>query len=150
MTLEEQLNQDYISAMKERDSARVETLRMLKSAIKNEAIKVSGLDATLQDDQVISVLNREAKQRRDAIEQYEAAGRSELADKEKSELALIETYLPQAMDESALQQIIDEVLTETGATQKSDMGKVMGALKAKIANPADVAKAAALVSQKLT
>lgn len=149
MRLSEQLNQDYITAMKERNTEKVGILRLLMSSLKNEAIKLGGLDTVLTDEQELAVLNREVKQRNDSISQYTAAGRPELAEKESAEIALIEAYLPQAMSDEELEAVITAVLTETGATQKSDMGKVMGALKQKLSNPADVAKAAQKVSQNL-
>jgi uncharacterized protein len=149
MTLFEQIDQDYLQSYKNRDTQKVEVLRLLKSSLKNEAIKIGGLGTNLTDEQSFAVLNREVKQRKDSIEQYKAAGRNELVEKEAGELTVIESYLPQAMDDSALNSIIDAVMSETGATQKSDMGKVMGALKQQLTNPADISKAAALVSQKL-
>ncbi len=149
MALVDTINQDYIVALKARESDKVNLLRLLMSALKNEAIKIGGLGTILTDEQAMAVLNREAKQRKDAIEQYTAGNRQDLADKEQAELTLIESYLPQALSDDALQQLVTEVLQETGATQKSDMGKVMGALKAKLSNPADVSRAAGLVNQKL-
>ncbi len=149
MTLVDTLNQDYITAFKNRETDKVNVLRLLMSALKNEVIKIGGLGTVLTDEQALTVLNREAKQRKDSIAQYSAGNRPDLADKEQAELALIEAYLPKAMDETELAGLVNQILTETSATQKSDMGKVMAALKAKIANPADVSRAAALVSQKL-
>lgn len=149
MTLEEQLKEDYITAMKAREADKVGVLRLLMSAVKNEAIKVGGLGTVLTDQQVLSVLNKEIKQRNDSIAQYEAAGRGELAEKEQAEITIIETYMPQAMSETELQQVVEEVIASTGATSRADMGKVMGELKQKLTNPADASKAAALVSQKL-
>lgn len=146
MTLIEQIEQDYIAAFKNRDSATTDTLRYLKSAIKNESIAKM---AELDDAQVIGVLNKAAKQRKESIEQFTAAGRTELADKEAAELVLIERYLPKAMDETALAELVDRSIAETGATTKADMGSVMARLKAELTNPADTSKAAALVAQKL-
>ncbi len=150
MTLSEKINQDYVTAFKNRETDKVAVLRLLKSALKNEAIKIQGLNYELNDTEAMAVLNREVKQRKDAIAQYEAACRPELAANEQAELKIIEEYLPQAMSDDELSDAVAAVLAETGATQKSDMGKVMGALKAKLDNPADVSRAAALVSQKLS
>lgn len=149
MKLLEQIEQDYIAAFKNRETDIVDVLRLLKSALKNEAIKIGGLGTDLTDPQAMTVLNREAKQRKDAIEQYTSGNRLELAAKEQKELEIIESYLPQSMNEDDLAKIVDEVIAETGVSSKSDMGKVMGALKAKLTNPADMSKAAGLVNQKL-
>lgn len=149
MTLVEQIEQDYIDAAKARDTEKIAIVRLLKSALKNEAIKISDINYVLSDAEATAALNKEAKQRRDSIEQYEAAGRTDLADQEKKELVFIEAYLPKGLTDEELTAVIDKVLTDTGATQKADMGKVMGALKAELANPADVSRAAALVSGKL-
>ncbi|HEY1074377.1 MAG TPA: GatB/YqeY domain-containing protein [Patescibacteria group bacterium] len=149
MTLAEQIQKDTIAAMKERDADRVAVLRMVSSAIKNEAIKVGGLGTVLTDPQTLAVLNREVKQRKDAATQYKEAGRPELAEKEEAELAIIEEYMPKGLSDEALQSLVNEIITETGATTRADMGKVMAAIKAKLENPADSAKAAQLVGQKL-
>lgn len=150
MTIEETINQDYISAMKAREADTVATLRLLMSAIKNEAINVGGLGTVLTDEQVLGVLNRQVKQRNDSIAQYEAAGRGELAQKEKAEMAIIEQYMPKGMSDEELASAVEEAISSTGATTRADMGKVMGALKSKLSNPADVSKAAGLVNQKLS
>ena len=149
MTLIEQIEQDYLHALKNRETEIVNVLRLLKSALKNEAIKIGGLGTILTDEQAQSVLNKEVKQRKDSIAQYNSAGRQELAAKEADELAIIETYLPKAMDEAELQSLVEAVIAETGASQKSDMGKVMASLKQKLSNPADTSKAAGLVSKHL-
>lgn len=150
MTIEQTINQDYITAMKAREADKVATLRLLMSAIKNEAINVGGLGAVLTDEQVLGVLNRQIKQRHDSVAQYEAAGRGELAEKEKAELEIITTYMPKGMSDDELAAAVEEAISSTGAASKADMGKVMGALKAKLSNLADVSKAAALVNQKLS
>lgn len=149
MNLMQQIDADYITAAKERNTEKIGVLRLMKSALKNEAIKIGGLGYELTEQESIAVLNREAKQRREAISQYEAAGRDDLAATEEAELAIIETYLPKALSDDDLAALVDSVLQETGATQKSDMGKVMGALKAKLENPADVSRAAAIINTRL-
>ncbi len=150
MTLVQKIEQAYLDAAKARDMETIAIVRLLKSALKNEAIKISDLHYVLSDDEAIAVLNKEAKQRRDSIEQYEAAGRADLAEQEKKELAYIETYLPKALSDEELASVVDKVLADTGATQKADMGKVMGALKAELSNPADISRGAALMSSKLS
>lgn len=149
MSLFERIDQDYLHAFKNRETQKVAVLRLLKSALKNESIKLGGLDTTLTDEQALVVLNREVKQRKDSVEQYKSGGRDDLAAKEFAELTIIEAYMPKAMDESELMGLIDSVISETGASQKSDMGNVMAVLKQKLPNPADVGKAASLVSQRL-
>ncbi len=147
MSLLSQIEQDYVQAFKNREIDTVNVLRLLKSALKNEEINTG---QPLDESQATTVLNREAKKRREAIDMYSSAGRTEAADKEQTELAVIESYLPKSLDDAALTDVVASVLAETGATQKSDMGKVMGVLKQKLANPADVSRAAALVNQKLS
>lgn len=149
MSLTERINQDYITAAKARDEKTVSTLRMIKSALKNESVKLGSIDTELTEPQILAVLNREAKQRREAITQYTDAGRPELADQESAELATIESYLPKPMSDEELEALVNRVIEETGATQKSDMGKVMGALKQQLENPADVSRAAGFINQKL-
>lgn len=149
MTLTEKIQQDMIAAMKERNADRVGVLRMLSASIKNEAIKVGGLGTILDDQQVLGVLNREIKQRRDAAQQYKDANRPELAEKEEAEVVIIEEYMPQGLSDEELQQLVDDIIAETGAQSRADMGKVMAAIKGKLENPADSAKAAQLVGQKL-
>lgn len=150
MTLTERIEQDYVAAVKNRESETVATLRLIKSSLKNEAIKIGGLGYELSDQEATAVLSREVKQRNDAASQYETAGRPELAEKEKQEIAIIEQYLPKALSDEELQSIVDEVLASTGATEKAHMGKVMAELKGKLANPADAARAAQIVAQKLS
>lgn len=146
MSLLEKINEDYIAALKNHEAEKVSVLRLLKSALKNEEINTGG---ALDDAAAAGVLNREAKKRRESIDMYTSAGRTESAANEQAELEIIESYLPKAMSEDELADVVDTVVQETGATAKSDMGKVMGALKQKLNNPADVSRAAALVSQKL-
>lgn len=150
MSLVERIQQDMITALKARDTEKTGVLRMLSSALKNEAIKIENQSYVLSDQEALSVLNRELKQRRDAAQQYKDAGRPELAEKEEKEIAIIEVYMPKGLSDEALQQLVDSTIAELGATTKTDMGKVMGAIKSKLANPADAAKAASLVNQKLS
>lgn len=150
MSLVEKITQDYTAAMKERQMQKVNVLRLVMSALKNEAIKTGGIGTVLTDEQALAVLTREVKQRRDASAQYSAANRPELAAQEETEITIISTYLPEAMDDDALAALVNTILTETGATSKTDMGKVMAALKSKLTNPADLGRAASLVNQKLS
>ena len=125
MTILDQLTSDMGAAMKSGQAERVATLRLLRSAMSNERIKAGH---ELSDDEALKVLQREAKQRRDSIDQYQAAGREELAAKEQSELELIETYLPQPLTEEELREMVEAAVTELGSNAQMGavIGKVMG------------------------
>ena len=124
MSLGEQIVSDLTAAMKAQDTQRTSTLRMVKAAMMNRKIEKG---AELDDDDVQKLLRSLVKQRRDSIEQYEKAGRQELADKEAAEIAVIETYLPQAASVDEIEQAVVAAIAETGATSMKDMGKVMKA-----------------------
>jgi uncharacterized protein YqeY len=130
MSLKEQITSDLTTAMKAKDAARVSTLRMMRAAILN-AEKSGG--GEVSDEQVTKSLQSLVKQRRDAMEQYEKANRSDLADKEKSEAAIIEEYLPKAASQEEVDAAVAEAVSETGATAAKDMGLVMKAAMAKLA-----------------
>lgn len=120
------------AAMKAKDADRLSVLRMAKSALMNEANK-RGATYELSDDESAKVLNTLANQRKDSIEQYEKAGRTELADKEKSELAILQAYLPQAATKEEIEQAVTGAIAETGASSIKEMGAVMKAAQAKLA-----------------
>ena len=124
MSLGEQIVSDLTVAMKAQDAQRTSTLRMVKAAMMNRKIEKG---AELDDDDVQKLLRSLVKQRRDSIEQYEKAGRQELVDKEAAEIAVIETYLPQAASVDEIEQAVVAAIAETGATSMKDMGKVMKA-----------------------
>jgi len=124
MSLGEQIVSDLTAAMKAQDAQRTSTLRMVKAAMMNRKIEKG---AELDDDDVQKLLRSLVKQRRDSIEQYEKAGRQELVDKEAAEIAVIETYLPQAASVDEIEQAVVAAIAETGATSMKDMGKVMKA-----------------------
>jgi len=124
MSLGEQIVSDLTAAMKAQDTQRTSTLRMVKAAMMNRKIEKG---AELEDDDVQKLLRSLVKQRRDSIEQYEKAGRQELVDKEAAEIAVIETYLPQAASVDEIEQAVVAAIAETGATSMKDMGKVMKA-----------------------
>ena len=123
--------------MKARDSTALNTLRALKSAIKNAAIDKGGADAELDDNEAIAIVRKQVKQRQDSIEQFEKAGRTELAANEKAEIAILDTFLPAALSADELSAIVAEVVAETGASSRADMGKVMKALQEKTGGRAD-------------
>jgi len=130
MSLKQQIISDMTADMKAQDSVRTSTLRMLKAAITNREKEGSG---ELTDEDVLKLLRSQVKQRRDSVEQFEKAGRQELADKEKAEIAIIDTYLPQAASQTEIDQAVVAAITETGASSMKDMGGVMKAAMAKLA-----------------
>ena len=130
MTLSEQIIADLTASMKAQDAARTSTLRMVKAAMMNRKIdKGSELD----DEEMSKLLRSLVKQRRDSVEQYEKAGRKDLADKEQAEIAVIESYLPQAATEEEIQKAVAAAIAETGASSMKDMGKVMKATQTALA-----------------
>jgi uncharacterized protein YqeY len=130
MTLNEQVTQDIALAMKARDQARLSALRMLKAAIMNKGVE-KGRD--LEDAEVLQVVSSLVKQRRDSIEQFSKAGRSDLVDKETGEIAVLEGYLPPAASELELEAAVDAAIAESGASSPRDIGKVMKAVMPKLA-----------------
>lgn len=130
MTLNKQIVADLTAAMKAQDAGRTSTLRMVKAAMMNRQIEKG---SELDDDDMQKLLRSLVKQRRDSIEQYEKAGRQELVDKEKAEIDVIETYLPQAASQDEIEQAVAAAIAETGATSMRDMGKVMKATQAALA-----------------
>ena len=130
MSLSKQIVSDLTAAMKAQDANRTSTLRMVKAAMMNRQIEKG---SELDDDEMQKLLPSLVKQRRDSIEQYEKAGRQELVDKEKAEIDVIETYLPQAASQDEIEQAVAAAIAETGATSMKDMGKVMKAAQAALA-----------------
>ena len=120
--LADKVRADMTAAMKAQEKERLSTLRMLQSALKNEQIS---LGHELSDEEAMSVIRKAMKQRQDSIEQYTNAGRTELADKERSEMELLKTYLPPELTEEELESGVREIIASTGAQSKKDMGKVM-------------------------
>ena len=137
MTLLERVDADLNDAMRAKNATKLGVLRMLKAALKNAAIEKSGAEAALDDAETIQVIRKQTKQRQDSIESFEKGGRAELAAKEKEELSILNSYLPQAMSADELTKIVRETITEVGATSKVQMGAVMKALQAKVAGRAD-------------
>lgn len=137
MTLQQRVDSDLKETMRAKDATKLGVLRMLKSALKYAAIAKSGAEAELSDAEAVQVIRKQAKQRQDSIESFEKGGRAELADKEKEELAILNTYLPQAMSPDELAKIVRETIAELGATSKAQMGAVMKALQAKVGGRVD-------------
>src|SRR6266702_8101000 len=119
MTLQERVDSDLKEAMRAKDATKLGVLRMLKSALKYAAIAKSGLDAELSDAEAAQVIRKQAKQRQDSIESFEKGGRAELAAKEKEELSILQSYLPQAMSTDELSKIVRETIAEVGASSKA-------------------------------
>src|ERR1041385_969146 len=137
MTLAGRIDADLKEAMRAKDAARLGVLRMLKSALKYAAIEKSSASGELDDAQAVQVIRKQAKQRQDSIESFEKGGRPELAEKEKAELAILNTYLPQELSSDDLARVVRETIAEVGATSKAQMGAVMKALQQKVAGRAD-------------
>lgn len=146
MSLKDRINDDMKAAMRAKDSARLGAIRFLQAAIKQKEVdeRVSADDAA-----VLGVIEKLAKQRRDSIAQFEQAGRTDLVDKERAELALLQSYLPRQMSDDDLAAVIDAAIAEAGVNGPQAMGKVMALLKPRIAGRADPARTSALVKQKL-
>jgi len=142
----DKINADIIIAMKAKDEASLSALRMLKSAIKYKEVD---LKREVKDEDVIEVLSKQAKQRKESIEGFEKGGRPESAAKEKAELALIEKFLPAALNDAELSKLLEEAIQATGASGPKDMGKVMGFLTPKIKGKSDMGKVSGLVKAKL-
>lgn len=149
MALKEKLQSDLTQSMRDRDELRSGTIRMVLTAIKNE--EVSGKEAReLSDAEVITVLSREAKKRREAAEAYEQAGAKERAATEKAEGEIIATYLPAQLSESEIKDLISAAIAETGASRPQQMGLVMKSIQPKIAGRADGGLVSSLVKAALS
>ncbi len=134
MNLSERLNEDMKQLMKSGDKFALGVVRMLRSSVKNAEIDQR---KTLSDEEVLDILSREVKQRKDALQEFEKAGRDDLADQNKAEIEVIQRYMPQPLTEEELEAIVRETVSETGASSKGDMGKVMSALMPKVKGRAD-------------
>ena len=147
MSLKEQITEDMKAAMRAKDSGRLATIRLLTAAIKqkevDERIEVS-------DEQVLAIIEKMNKQRKDSISQFEAGGRQDLADIEKAELAILSTYMPAALSEAEVQAEVAAAVSAVGAAGPQDMGKVMGVLKPKLAGRADMTAVSGMVKAALT
>jgi uncharacterized protein len=135
MSLAEQIEKDVIVAMKAKDPVKVSTLRMLKSALGNYLIQVKKDKA--DDTEVLGIISKQAKQRRESMDSFEKAGRNDLADKEKIELAILEAYLPKQLTDDELRVAVQSAITSSGATSSADIGKLMKALMPIIQGKAD-------------
>ncbi|MGF1588804.1 MAG: GatB/YqeY domain-containing protein [Pleurocapsa sp.] len=151
MSLKDQIGEDIKTAMKAKDKVRLQTVRSIKKAILDKEVELrpKGQDS-LTPEQEIELLSQQAKQRRDSIEQFNNAGREDLADKESQELAIIETYLPEQVSDRELETIIDDLIATSGAATIKDLGKVMGPAMKQLKGKADGKKIQAMVKSKLS
>ena len=149
MSLQSQIDSDIKDAMRAKEAAKLGVLRMLKSALMNAAIEKGGAGTVLDDPEASAVIRKEVKKRQDSIESFEKAGRTELADKEKAEIAVLSTYLPQALGADELAALVREAIAEAGATSKKEMGAVMKIASAKAAGRVDGRTLSAAVQQSL-
>jgi uncharacterized protein YqeY len=147
--LRDDINNALKEAMKAKDERKVGTLRLVNSTFKNADIEARASGKTLSDADLLPVLQKMIKQRQESKELYEKVGRPELAQQEAEEIAIISAYLPKQMSDSEMLAAIEAAIRDTGAAAMKDMGKVVGALKAKFAGQMDFAKASALVKGKL-
>jgi uncharacterized protein YqeY len=147
MTLKDRITEDMKAAMRAKDAPRLSAIRLLQAAIKQKEVDER---VVADDTAVLGIVEKLIKQRKDSIEQFAKAGRSDLVDKEQAELALLAGYLPQQMSDAELAAAVDAAIAESGAAGIQSMGKAMAILKPRIAGRADMGKASALVKQRLT
>ncbi|WP_163101897.1 GatB/YqeY domain-containing protein [Peribacillus alkalitolerans] len=148
MSLLERLNDDMKQAMKNKEKDKLSVIRMLKSSLQNEGIKLQKQEMTA--DEELTVLSRELKQRKDSLQEFLNAGRDDLVEKTRTEINYVEVYMPQQLSEEEVSAIVQETIAAVGATSKADMGKVMGALMPKVKGKADGSLVNKLVQQHLT
>ncbi|MFB0611354.1 GatB/YqeY domain-containing protein [Aurantiacibacter poecillastricola] len=148
--LRDSIKAETVTAMKAKDKERTAALRLISAKIKDRDIELRGKDAGDDDAMVIDVLQKMAKQRRESIQMYEEGGRTELAEQEKNELAVIEEFLPRQMSEEETKAAIEQIKADTGAEGMKDMGKVMGELKARHGTQLDMGRASGWVKELLS
>ena len=146
MDLKSRITEDMKAAMRSKEGARLSTVRLLLAALKQKEVDER---VTLTDADVLSIIEKMLKQRRESIAQFEKAGRNDLADTEKAEIVVLQAYMPQQMSEAEVADAIAAAIKETGAAGPKDMGKVMGLLKSKLAGRTDMGKLSGLVKAKL-
>jgi len=148
MGLVDRISSDLVTAMKARDADTVATLRMAVAAIRNLRV-AAGHSGEVTHAEALDLLTREARKRGEAAEAFAGAGRTDLAEKERRELAVLQRYLPEQLDADALRGLVDEAVAETGATSPSDLGRVMSAVMPKVKGRADGRQVNALVRERL-
>ena len=147
MSLKQQINDDMKAAMRAKETARLGAIRLLLAAMKQREVDER---IELTDADVVAIIEKMLKQRRDSISQYEAAGRQDLADVEKFEMSVLQGYMPQQLSEAEIAAAIAEAIAATGAAGPQDMGKVMGAVKPKLAGRADMGRVSGLIKAQLS
>lgn len=147
MTMLEELNQDMKTAMKAKDRENLTTIRMLKSALQLEQINKG---EELTEDEELTVLSREKKQRLESLNEFKAAGREDLVEKLEKELSIVDRYLPEQLSEDEVTQIVYDAIEQTGADSMKDMGKVMGAVLPKVKGKADGSLVSSIVKKELS
>jgi len=146
MSLKDQITEDMKTAMRAKDSERLGTIRLLQAAMKQKEVDER---ITLDDAAIVAIVDKLIKQRKDSITAFEGAGRQDLADKEKSEMAVLQAYLPERMSEGEVAAAVQAIVAELGAKGPGDMGKVMGAVKTRLAGKADMGQVSAAVKAAL-
>ncbi|MET1247575.1 MULTISPECIES: GatB/YqeY domain-containing protein [Sporolactobacillus] len=147
MSLVDRLTTDMKQAMKAREKARLSVIRMIKTSLQNESIK---LGQPLSDDEALAVLTRELKQRKDSLQEFKNAGRQDLVEEVTNEIAIVQSYMPEQLSEEKVTAIIDETISEVGAASKADIGKVMKAVMPKVKGRADGSMINKIVRSKLS
>ncbi len=146
MSLKDQITEDMKTAMRAKDSERLGTIRLLQAAMKQKEVDER---ITLDDAAVVAIVDKLIKQRKDSISAFEGAGRQDLADKEKAEMAVLTAYLPERMSEAEVAEAVKAIVVEVGAKGPGDMGKVMGVVKTRLAGKADMGQVSAAVKAAL-
>lgn len=146
MSLRDRINEDMKAAMKARESDKLAAIRLLQAALKQKEVDER---ITLTDSDILGILDKMVKQRKDSIEQYTAGNRPDLVAKEEFELSVLAAYMPQPLSETEINALIDQIVAETGAAGAKDMGKVMNALRPQVAGRADMCKLSGLVKSRL-
>ncbi|MCL1630419.1 GatB/YqeY domain-containing protein [Sporolactobacillus sp. CPB3-1] len=147
MSLVDRLTTDMKQAMKARAKERLSVIRMIRTSLQNESIK---LGKPLSDDESLAILSRELKQRKDSLQEFKNAGRQDLVDEVTNEIAIVQSYMPEQLSEEKVASIIDETISEVGATGKTDIGRVMKAVMPKVKGRADGSLVNKIVRSKLT
>jgi uncharacterized protein YqeY len=149
MSLAEQIEKEYVSVYKSKDAVRLAVLRLLKTAVKNRLVELCRPRGTLSDDEMIDVIIKQAKQRRDSIEQYTAAGRPDLAGKEQEELAVLEEYLPRPLSHEEIASLVETAVKDLPACSSKDTGRIISAIMARHKGRIDGKRLAETVKARL-
>jgi len=149
MSLQKQVHDDMIDAMKSGNQDKRDVLRLVENAIKKKQIEAKNREESLSDEDVLTLISGQIKQRKESISQYEKAGRTDLSEKERIELDILSKYLPEQMNEEDVRQIVEEVIEQVRASSPQDMGKVMGVVMSKVKGRADGGQVRDIVQKTL-